>query len=285
MILRLGAIAAVGTALLASTVAAQDYRVVSGSRLRRGETELRARVEFAAGTLSLVPGEPGTLYRYSLVYDAGQFDPVTSYDPQAHRVRLGVNSRGSGGISYRRAGGTRQRLEASFSPATPLSLEVSFGAGSAELELGGLSLTDATIKAGAGEATLRFSTPNAVTCRELTLEVGAIDFATRSLGNARCQRIGVKGAAGNVVLDLTGQWPAGTTSVVDIAAALGAVTLRLPQEVGVEADLKGFLAAFDRSGLLRRGASYYSANWDTAATKLRISLRAAVGDVQVEWVK
>lgn len=285
MILRLGAIAGLGTALLASTVAAQDYRVASGSRQRRGETELRAKVEFAAGTLSLVPGEPGTLYRYSLVYDADQFDPVTSYDPQAHRVRLGVDSHGRRGVSYRRVGGTRQRLEASFSPATPLSLEVSFGAGSAELELGGLSLTDATIKAGAGEATLRFGTPNAVTCRELALEVGAIDLATRSLGNARCQRISVKGAAGNVVLDLTGQWPAGTTSVVDITAALGAVTLRLPQEVGVEADLKGFLAAFDRSGLLRRGSSYYSANWDTAATKLRISLKAAVGDVQVEWVK
>jgi DUF4097 and DUF4098 domain-containing protein YvlB len=187
--------------------------------------------------------------------------------------------------AYGRSGATRQRLEASFSPATPLSLEVSFGAGSAELELGGLSLTDAAIKAGAGEATIRFGAPNPVACRELTLEVGAIDLRTQSLGAARCQQISVKGAAGKMVLDLTGQWPEGTTSLVDIAAAAGSVTLQLPQEVGVEADLKGFLAAFDRSGLLRRGSSYYSANWDTAATKLRISLKAAVGDVQVEWVK
>jgi len=162
---------------------------------------------------------------------------------------------------------------------------VSFGAGSAELDLGGLSLSDAAIKAGAGEALIRFSAPNLVTCRELVLEVGAIDLRTQSLGAARCEHISVKGAAGKIVLDLTGQWLEGTTSLVDIAAAAGSVTLRLPQAVGVEADLKGFLAAFDRSGLLRRGTSYYSANWDTATVKLRISRKAAVGDVQIEWVK
>jgi predicted membrane protein len=87
------------------------------------------------------------------------------------------------------------------------------------------------------------------------------------------------------VLDLTGDWTAGSTSQVDIAVGLGSVTLRLPESVGVEADVERFLVNFDRSGLLRRGANYYSANWDTAQTKLRINVKAAMGDIEVEWVK
>ncbi len=277
------ALVAVVLASLASVGNAQDYRTTSGSRQRRGETELRANVEFAVGDLHIAPGAAGTLYRFNLVYDAERFDPVTSYNPETHRLRVGVDGRGRGDIRYRDR--PRQRLDLNLSPATPLSLELTFGAGTAEVELGGLSLTDVALKGGASETTIRVSQPNRVTCRLFTMEVGAIDLTTEKLGNARCERIELKGGAGSMVLDLTGQWTDGGTSQVDIAVGLGSVTLRLPERVGVEADVERFLVNFDRSGLLRRGQNYYSANWDTAKTKLRINLKAALGDIQVEWVK
>ncbi len=270
----LTAIAAVGTA--------QDYRTVTGSRQRRGETDLRAVVEFAVGELHITPGAVGTLYQYNLVYDADHFDPVTSYNPDVHRLRVGVDGRGGGDIHYRNR--PQQRLDLSLSPATPVSIELSFGAGTADVELGGLSLSNVAVKGGASEATIRVSQPNRVACRSFTLEVGAIDLKTEKLGNARCERLELKGAAGSVVLDLTGQWSEGSTSQVDIAVGLGSVTLRLPESVGVEADVERFLVNFDRSGLLRRGSNYYSANWDTAKTRLRINLKAAMGDIEVEWV-
>lgn len=264
---------------------AQDYRTTSGSRQRRGETELRASIEFAVGELRIAPGAAGTLYRYDLVYDAEHFDPIASYNPETHRLRVGVDGRGQGNIRHGDRKKWRQRLDLNLSPATPLSLDLTFGAGTADVELGGLSLTDVGIKGGASETTIRVSQPNRVTCRVFTLEVGAIDLTTEKLGNARCQRIELKGAAGSMVLDLTGQWTEGTTSQVDIAVGLGSVTLRLPESVGVEADVERFLVSFDRSGLLRRGPNYYSANWDTAKTKLRINVKAAMGDIAVDWVK
>lgn len=269
----------------AATGLAQDYRTASGSRQRRGEKDLRATVEFALGELQIAPGTAGTLYRYHLVYDADHFDPVTSYHPETHRLRVGVDGRGRGEFPHRDREHWRQRLDLELSPATPLSLELAFGAGTAGVELGGLWLTDVALKGGASETTIRVSKPNPVTCRAFTMEVGAIDLTTEKLGNARCGRIELKGGAGSVVLDLTGEWPEGTTGQVDIAVGLGSVTLRLPERVGVEADVERFLVNFDRSGLLRRGSSYYSANWDTAKTRLRVNLKAALGDIQVEWVK
>jgi hypothetical protein len=262
----------------------QDYRTTSGSRQRRGETELRASVEFAVGELRIAPGAAGTLYRFDLMYDAEHFDPVASYNPESHRLRVGVDGRGRGEIRHRERE-WKQRLDLTISPATPLSLDLAFGAGTADVELGGLSFTDVSIKGGASESTIRVSQPNRVACRSFTMEVGAIDLKTEKLGNARCERIELKGAAGSVLLDLTGDWGAGTTSQVDIAVGLGSVTLRLPEGVGVEADVNRFLVNFDRSGLLRRGPNYYSANWDTAKTKLRITIQAAMGDIDVEWVK
>jgi hypothetical protein len=270
---------------LAGSGFTQDYRTASGSRQRRGESDLRVNVEFAVGELKIAPGVAGTLYRYDLVYDADHFNPVTSYNPESRRLRVGVDGRGRGDIRHRDRERWRQRLDLSLSPATPLSLELAFGAGSADVELGGMSLTDVALKGGASETTIRVSQPNRVACRFFTMEVGAIDLTTQQLGNARCERIELKGAAGSVVLDLTGQWAEGTTSQVDIAVGLGSVTLRLPERVGVEADVERFLVSFDRSGLLRRGASYYSTNWDSAKTRLRVNLKAALGDIQVEWVK
>ena len=262
---------------------AQDYRTTSGSRQRRGESELNARVEFAVGDLRIAPGAAGTLYRFDLVYDAEHFDPVASYNAESHRLRVGVDGHGHGNLNYRDR--PRQQLDLNLSPATPLSLDLAFGAGTADVELGGLSLTDVAVKAGASETTVKVSEPNRVTCRVFTLEVGAIDLTTEKLGNARCERIELKSGAASVVLDLTGQWAEGTTTQVDIAVGLGSVTLRLPESVGVEADVERFLVNFDRSGLLRRGPNYYSANWDSAKTKLRINLKAALGDISVEWVK
>ena len=284
----------VGTGLSAAAPAAhalyaapaampQDYRTVTGSRQRRGESDLRAVVEFAVGDLHIAPGATGTLYQYNLLYDADHFEPVTSYNPDARRLRIGVDGQGHGDLHYRNH--TRQRLDLSLSPATPTSLELTFGAGTGDVELGGLSLTSVALKGGASETTIRVSQPNRVACRDFTLEVGAVDLKTEKLGNARCEHLELKGAAGSVTLDLTGQWPEGATSVVDVSVGLGSVTLRLPQGVGVQADVQRFLVSFDRSGLLRRGANYYSADWDTAKTRLQLNLKAAMGDIQIEWAK
>jgi hypothetical protein len=267
---------------LSGTARAQDYRETSGSRDLRGEKDLSVNVTFGIGDLNLTAAPAATLYRFDLLYDADHFRPITRYDAAAHTLHVGVDGNSHGDYHYRDR--PKQRLDLGLSPTTPTSLDLTFGAGTADLALGGLSLRDIHLKGGAAQTTLSFDQPNRVPCRTLTLEVGAIDLTTERLGNARCERIDVKGGASSVVLDLTGQWPEGTSDVA-VTVGVGSVTLRLPEGVGVEADVNRFLTTFDRSGLLRRGSSYYSANWDNAATKLHLNVSAAMGEVNVEWVK
>jgi hypothetical protein len=267
---------------LTQSARAQDYRETSGSRELRGEKDLSVDVTFGIGDLNLTAAPAATLYRFNLLYDADHFRPIAQYDAAGHRLHVGVDGNSHGEYHYRDR--PKQRLDLSLSPTTPTSLDLTFGAGTADLALGGLSLRDIHLKGGAAQTTLSFDQPNRITCGTFILEVGAIDLTTEKLGNARCDRIELKGGASSVVLDLTGQWPNGT-SEVDVTVGVGSVTLRLPESVGVEADVDRFLTTFDRSGLLRRGSSYYSASWDSAKTKLHLNVKAAMGEVNVEWVK
>lgn len=264
---------------------AQEYRTTSASRQYRGEDDLRVLVEFGVGRFRLGPGPDALLYRMNLRYDARAFDPVTEYDAARRRLRVGVEGRNLRGDRINYPERPEQQLELQLSPSVPASLDLFFGAGTAEVDLGGLSLRGAEIKGGASESIVRFSTPNRIACDRLSFEVGAIDLKVTQLGNARCSRIELKGAAGSLTLDFTGEWPENAATQVAIAVGLGAVRLRVPEELGVEVSVERFLTSFDRSGLRRRGDRYYSANYEGASAKLLLDIKAAIGSVEIEWVR
>jgi len=279
---------ALGVSLLLSAVASaplqsQDMRLATAARQRGAEPDLSVEVTFGVGRLQVKPGPADVLYRARLRYDAESFEPIMRYSPDARHVRVGIeglNHRGD--LNWRDR--PEQRLDVELSPTVPTALQLLYGAGMADVELGGLSLTGVEIKAGASESVIRFSEPNRVACDALTFEVGAINLRTEGLGNARCRRIELRGAAGDITLDFTGQWPENSTTTVDVKVGLGSVLLRLPESVGVSLDVDRVLASFDRSGLRRRGDRYYSGNYDTASVKLDFKVQTAVGSVEIRWV-
>lgn len=269
----------------AEAMRAQDFRTASASRQQRGEEDLAVSVQFAVGTLQLRPAPERVLYRMNLRYDARTFEPRSEYDTGDRRLRVGVEGLNVRGDRFPHRNLSEQRLELQLSPVVPTELELAFGAGQADVELGGLSLRDIQIKGGAAETVVRFSQPNRITCERLLFEVGAIDLKTERLGNARCRRIEFNGAAGDITLDLTGEWPSGEPAQVEIAVGLGSVRLRLPEAVGVAVGVDRFLTSFDQAGLQRRGNRYYSANYDRAGTRIELGVKAAMGSVEIEWVK
>jgi len=280
---RLGLSLALG-ALTSASLPAQDMRLTTATRQRGSEPDVSVDVAFGVGRLQVKPGPDDALYRARLLYDAEVFQPIMRYDTAARRVRVGIeglNNRGNLDYDDR----PEQRLDLELSPLVPTALELHYGAGAADIELGGLSLTRVDVRAGAAESAIRFSKPNRVACDGLTFEVGAINLVTEGLGNARCRRIDLKGAAGDITLDFTGAWPENSTTDVDVKVGLGSVTLRLPETVGVAVDLDRVLASFDRAGLLKRGNRYYSANYDTASVKLDFKVQTAMGSVDIVWVR
>lgn len=260
---------------------AQTPRPFSTYRQWHGETRLHARLEYAAGALRVTAGRPTELYRMDVLYDGERYEPISEFDAATTGVALGLQAVGGGGLRVGSRNQLRQTAAMTFSPKSDLSLDVTLGAADADLELGGLRLTDLDLQAGASRATVRFSEPNAARCRAASLRAGAAELTVLGLGNSRCDRISFEGGVGRVTLDFDGTWT--SSSRVEVKMALGEVTLRLPREVGVRITPDKFLASFDPQGLLRQGNSYVSPGYDGAARHLDIDVTTAMGNVDVVW--
>ena len=274
--------AIVGAALGASSLTAQELRTVTASRQHRGETAFNLDVRFVAGVLKLRPGSVGELYRMRLRYDEEHFEPVARFNQARSQVVLGVEKLEGVSWDYDEDRHEYQELSISITPEVPTALDLIFGAGRAEVELGDLSLTDVSIKTGASETEVRWSSPNRIAGSRLEFVVGAVKFSAYGIGNAGCRDLRFKGGVGEMDLDLSGSWT--TDATVDIDLALGDLTLRIPRNVAVEVDLDRFLAGFEDRRFTKRGDRYVSYNWDDAPTRIRMTIDAVISDIDVIWV-
>jgi hypothetical protein len=278
-----GALFALALLPWAGTASAQSMRPFSTFRQQHGETRLHANLQYAAGVLRLSAGPAAELYRMDVSYDQDRFVPRSKYDAARGEVLLGVETAGRGGLRVVSQNQLRQIARVSFSPDVDLALDVGLGAVDAELELGGLRLTDLNLETGASRAVIRFSHPNGTRCRTAQLSAGAAELSVIGLGNSRCDRIDFQGGVGKVALDFGGSWTA--SSEVEVRMAMGELTLRLPRQVGVRITLDKFLSAFEPAGLVRRGDSFESPGYNRDSRHLDIAVTTAVGQVRVEWEK
>jgi hypothetical protein len=261
---------------------AQSFRTVATSRLFAGDESLFVNLEFAAGTLLLAPGDGRTLYRGELYYDEDKFAPVTTFDAKTGRLDFGLTRADKKSFNLGHIE-TSQRLTLRVAPQVPSRISVVMGATEAEIELGGLSLSRADISSGAAKANLSFSRPNKIRCDRLTLKTGAAEFNATGLGNSRCTEVSFAGGVGDVLLDFTGEWNEASVCQANINLGFGQLTIRLPRGLGVAVDVDRFLASFDRAGLNKVGSEYQTPNYASAEARLHITIKAALGDIHIDW--
>lgn len=267
--------------LISAPAQAQTIRGFDYARPVRGERQLHAVIEFAAGKLLIEPGVTDRLYQLTLQYDAERFRPVGSYDAGAGTVRLGVEGNGSGGIRVGRKNALAQTAAVEFSKAVDLSLDVSLGAAEAALELGGLRLSELELKSGASRTTVSFAQRNAGSCRSASVQSGAGEVTVLGMGNSGCPEWHFDGGVGSLTIDLAGAWPADAR--IGLNMALGGVTLQAPKDLGVRVMMHGFLAGFDASGFSKSGKTYTSTNYESAKRHLDVEVNSALGGVNVVW--
>lgn len=262
---------------LAAPAHAQQWRTLDVARQHQGERALAVRVQYGAGALRVRPAAPGLLYRMQLRYDEGAARPLSAYDPATGTLRLGVestrrNQRGQGGGS----------ATIGLARAVPMDLRLEFGAGRADLDLGGMAVRSLDLATGASETELRWATPNRVPAGEVRVASGASRLAVRGLGNARAARIRYEGGVGETTLEFDGAW--NRNADVDVEMGMGAVTLRFPRALGVRIESRSRLARFSPAGMERRGDAWYSPGWDRARHRVTVRVSAALGAVNVQWM-
>jgi hypothetical protein len=215
-------------------------------------------------------------------YDEDRYFPSSSYDAARGAVTLGLRPAGEGGLRVVSRRQLRQSANVAFAPSVDLHLDLTLGAVQADVELGGLSLSELGLQAGASQAVIRFSEPNQSRCRAAEITAGAAELTLLGLGNSRCDRLELEGGMGKVTLDFSGGW---TSSMrAEVRMAVGEVTFRLPRNVGVRLTLDRFLSSFDPAGLVRSGNAFESPGYDRAERRLDLDIQTAIGGVRVEWL-
>ena len=257
----------------------QSWRTVTMSRQLSGESDMKVRIRYGAGRLSINPGEPGSLYRMHLRYDEDTFEPVARYEND--RLDLGVESIRNH-IDWPRDRDSGE-MALTLARNVPMDLDLEFGAVRAVLDLGGLQMTELNVSTGASESRISFSEPNPIRMRSAAFEAGAADFHVRDLGNLNAEEISVDAGVGNVVLAFTGHWQRDAEVAVDMG--LGALELRFPEGLGVQVIKNTFLTSLDSEGLVKRGDSYYSVDWEEAERRVTVTVDAAFGSIDVVWVR
>jgi hypothetical protein len=279
MMMRKVPVYVLAVALATPTLATgQSWRTVTMSRQLQDVDDLSVHVEYGAGRLHIRSVEESLLYRMNLRYDEDAFEPVADFS--GNRLHVGIESvRRSVSLKGRESG----ELDLELARGVPMDLDLEFGAVRADIDLGGLALTDLNLSTGASESTIDISEPNAERVRTASFEVGAAEFTARHLGNLNAERIEVDAGVGSITLWLNGRWERDARLVIDMG--LGALELRVPEDLGIRLRKDSFLTSLDADRLVKRGDVYESRNFDEAERRVTIDLDAAFGSVDVVWVR
>jgi hypothetical protein len=257
---------------------AQSWRTATMSRQLRGNDAVRVFVKYGAGHFSVRSVDEGLLYRMNLRYDEDNFEPVAEFS--GNRLRLGVESTRR---NMNLKGGRSGTLELELARGVPMELDLEFGAVRADIDLGGLALTELHLSTGASESLIDVSEPNSAAMASATFEVGAAQFTARRLGNLNAERIQLDAGVGSITLGLDGRWQRDARIGIDMG--LGSLELRVPEGLGVRLRKDSFLTALDSEGLVKRGNVYESLDFDDAERRIVIDLDAAFGSVAVVWIR
>jgi len=254
-----------------------DMRTLASSREFAGEKQLDAHIQFGGGTLTLKPAPAGTLYRASLQYDARRLTPAINY--QDGQLNIGMKN---GNVAF---GGKHHRgnqLDVQLGTGVPLNLNVEYGAGSGDIELGGLTVSSARIATGASKTQLSISSPTVGDCQSLELQAGAAKVQVRGLGNLSPHSLRVEGGVGDLDLDFSGAWRGDTDAAVNMG--MGSLRLNVPRGVGLRVHKSTVLAKLEGSGLNRQGDNYVSQGYEKTSRHLNVEINAAFGSIHVNWI-
>jgi hypothetical protein len=271
---------------LAAPLAAQqpDWTDLAARRQTDGIRSIEARITYVAGELEVFAADRDLLYDLGLRYNAARLRPDRSWtqDGDAGLLELSFESVDEADADWDMEDGEFGELRLGLSREVPTSLVLEVGAAESRLELGGIPLTGLVYRTGASSTRLRFDAPNPARIGSLELAAGAAEFEASGLGNAHFDRLEFDGAVGDVTLDFSGEWTADAEA--DIAVGLGALRLVIPRGLGVRLEKSGFLAGFNPRGMTKVGSGWQTENYDSAAHRLQIDLKAAFGKVDVQFV-
>ena len=114
---------------------------------------------------------------------------------------------------------------------------------------------------------------------EMSVDVG-VGSADLELGSLALASLDIKAGAGDVTVDLTGDWTDDLNA--NISSGVGELTLRLPGSVGVRVDVEIGLGTVNASNLAKDGDTYSNDAYGESKVTLRFDIKVGAGEINLE---
>ena len=243
---------------------------------------MRLTIDLQEGEFTIKPGEAGTDVHIEGDYAPGWYeltetqdtDPATGASRATVRFRSKVPgwARIFGGFGAPDPG--RPKLTVTIPRNAPFDLSLQMNMGRSEVDLGGLTLGEVTVNATMGEHRIDFREPVAQAVRELRFNTSMGNVIIENLGNARAQSINASGSMGNVTANLGGAWPPGEEADVRFEQSMGELTVRVPSNIRVDADVRSSQGETNRTPVIKQPD-------DPKAPSLRLRVTTSMGEARV----
>ena len=221
---------------------------------------------FGAGKLTLNPGS-SSLISGTATYNISDFKPEVTVNGSTVRIEQGEwQLTGLPDVSN-----VKNEWDFALGGAT-YDLTIEAGAYQAELELGGLALTNLTIRDGAADSTVNFASPNRIEMNLLRYETGASNVSLTGLANANFNSLEFDSGAGNYSLDFTGELQRNAS--VDIETGLSNLTLVIPAGIPAQVTIQGGLSNVTHGSGWSRNGSVYTQEGEGPALTIVIEIGA-----------
>jgi len=247
---------------------------------RPDEPSIQLILGFAAGELTIAPGDTVYLVEGTASYNVDQLAPQV--ERNGGQISLSNGELESlddleFDLALDFGRNTINRWELILS-AEPMSLEISGGAFAGQMDLGGLSLERLDLRHGAADVTVDFSTPNQVAMNELNVNAGAAALTLSNLGNARFEQMQFQGGAGDFSLGFEGQWQNDAQARIEVS--FGQLTLIIPEALNVVLEVDQSMADVNLPPGFSRQGNRYTQSGQGPTLELLIEIGA--GNLQIE---
>ena len=220
-----------------------------------GDAEtVRADIQMGVGEIE-ISGGASELMKAEFTYNVDELEPQVSYEVSGTTGRLTVEHRRSEGIPFGDYEDAHSEWELIFNDDVPIDMTLSLGAARGDIDLRGIALTSLDIEIGAGEVDLW-------------------------LGDSKLSNLDVEVGAGALTLDMTADWERDLTA--EITGGVGKLTIYLPSDVGVMANIEVGIMAIDTKGLQKEGSTYTNDAYGESEVTLRLEIEGGIGDILLE---
>jgi N-terminal domain of toast_rack, DUF2154 len=207
----------------------------------------RLSINFGAGELNLDPGVQN-LVEGTATYNVPDLKPEVVMDSSGVTIKQGNLKN----IPY--PSNIKNKWDFKLG-SMPMDLTINAGAYTGSYELGGLSLTNLTIKDGASNVKLDFSQANPSDMTLFRYETGASNVKLSGLANANFSTLIFNSGAGDYTLDFSGTLERDAT--ITLSSGLSNIILVIPQNVNANVTTESGLANINAgSGWTQNGSRY-----------------------------